>query len=98
VDWRPTDFVETARLLARKNASAQVLAERIGAGGARLLAAIDADATATWMNTLPEVMILRAIWDHRYTTTGTGRLRMKTAEELPAAAARVHSPYDAGRP
>jgi IS5 family transposase len=86
--------VETARLLSRKNASAQVLADQIGADGRAFLAAIDADPVASWMNTLPEVRMLRLVWDQQYTATSTGRLRLKAAEELPPAAERIHSPYD----
>jgi transposase len=86
--------VETARLLSRKNASAQVLADQIGADGAKLLAAIDTDPVAAWMNTLPEVQVLRLVWQQQYTATASGRLRLKTAEELPPSAERIHSPYD----
>jgi transposase len=86
--------VETGRLLSRKNASAQALADQIGADGAKLLSAIDADPVAGWMNTLSEVVTLRLVWDQQYVATSTGRLRLKTAEELPPAAQRVHSPYD----
>lgn len=86
--------VETARLLSRKNASAQILADQIGADGAKLMAAIDADPTAKWMNTLTEVQVLRTVWDQQYTITAAGTLRLKTTEELPAAAERIHSPHD----
>ncbi len=86
--------VETCRLLSRKNASAQVLADQIGADGCKLMTAIDADPTAAWMNSLPEVEVLRLAWEQQYTATVTGRLRLKTAEELGPAAERVHSPYD----
>ena len=86
--------VETARLLSRKNASAQALADQIGADGRKLLEAIDADPVASWMNTLPEVEILRLVWEQQYTTTPSGRPRLKTADELPPAAERVHSPHD----
>jgi IS5 family transposase len=86
--------VETGRLLSRKNASAQVLAEQIGADGLKLLTAIDDDPVASWMNTLPEVQVLRLVWDQQYTVTATGRLRLRTTEELPSAAQRIHSPYD----
>jgi hypothetical protein len=86
--------VETARLLGRTNASAQALAAQIGADGQALLAAVDADPTAAWVNDLPQVKILRILWDQHYTATSTGRLRCKDAAELPAAAQRLHSPYD----
>jgi transposase len=85
--------VETGRLLSRKNASAQVLADQIGADGAKLLAAIDTDPVAGWMNELSEVVTLRLVWQQQYVTS-SGRLRLKTVEELPPAAERVHSPYD----
>jgi len=93
-DQRYGRKVETGRLLGRKNASAQALADQIGADGAKLLAAIDADPVAAWMNTLPEVATLRLVWDQQYVTTSTGQLRLKTTDQLPPAAERVHSPYD----
>jgi hypothetical protein len=86
--------VETCRLLGRKNASAQVLADQIGADGRKLLTAIDADPSAAWMNSLPEVEVLRLVWAQQYTATTSDRLRLKTAEELGPAAERVHSPHD----
>ncbi|HET8681510.1 MAG TPA: IS1182 family transposase [Micromonosporaceae bacterium] len=86
--------VETSRLLRHRNASAQALAEQIGADGRKLLAAIGADPVASWMHTLPEVAVLRLVWDQQYTPDSTGRLRLRTTEELAPAAERVHSPYD----
>ena len=86
--------VETARLLGRKNASAQNLAEQIGADGQRLLDAIDADPAAAWMNDLPQVRMMRLLWTQHYQATTSGRLRCKEATELPVAAERPHSPYD----
>src|SRR6266545_1087584 len=87
--------VETARLLGRKNASAAKLTAQIGADGQRLLDALDADPAAAWMNHLPQVKILRALWNQHYQRTPTGHLRYKDAGELPPAAQRIHSPYDA---
>ncbi|HEY5989248.1 MAG TPA: IS1182 family transposase [Streptosporangiaceae bacterium] len=86
--------VETARLLGRKHASAAKLTEQIGADGQRLLDAVDADPAAVWMNDLPQVKILRVLWDQHYQCTPAGRLRYKDAGELPPAAQRIHSPYD----
>ena len=86
--------VETSRLLGRKNASAQALADQIGADGQALMAAIDADPTATWMNDLPEVTTMRILWDQQFETTGTGCRRLKAAADLPPAGERVHSPHD----
>lgn len=86
--------VETARLLGRKNGSAQGLAEQIGADGQELLDAIDADPTAGWMHQLPQVTALRTVWDQQFQRTGSGRLRLKDAADLPPAAVRIHSPHD----
>lgn len=86
--------VETSRLLRRKNASAQALADQIGADGLKVMTAIDDDRVASWMNTLPEVQVLRLVWDQQYTASTTGRPRLKVVEELPPAGVRVNSPYD----
>jgi transposase len=93
-DQRYGRKVETSRLLGRSNASAQMLAEQIGADGQELLDAIDADPTVDWMNTLPKVTILRTVWDQQYERTRSGRLRLKDVEDLGPAAERVHSPHD----
>jgi transposase len=94
-DQRYGRKVEASRLLGRANASAQALAEQIGADGQELLDAIAADPTAAWMNTLPKVVILRTVWDQQYERTRGGRLRLKEVEDLPPAAERIHSPHDA---
>lgn len=93
-DHRYGRKVETSRLLSRKNASAQALAEQIGADGQELLDAIDADPAATWMNTLPKVAVLRTVWNQQYERTRGGRPRLKDVEDLPPAAERIHSPHD----
>ncbi len=93
-DQRYGRKVETSRLLGRANASAQALAEQIGADGRELLDAIDADPTAGWMNALPKVVILRAVWDQQFDPARSGRLRLKDVEDLPPSAERIHSPYD----
>jgi hypothetical protein len=93
-DTRYGRKVETSRLLGRANASAQVLADRIGADGQEVLDAIDADPAAAWMNTLPTVITLRAVWDQQYERTPSGRLRLKQATDLPPSAQRIHSPHD----
>lgn len=86
--------VETSRLLGRANASAQTLAEQIGADGQEVLDAIDADTTAAWMNTLSKVAVLRTVWDQQYDRTRGGRLRLKEAADLAPSAQRIHSPHD----
>ncbi|MFE7593499.1 transposase, partial [Kitasatospora sp. NPDC057512] len=86
--------VETSRLLRRKNSSATRLAEQIGADGQSLTAAIDTDPDAAWMNGLPQVKILRELWDQHFEATATGRLRYRDTKELPPSAQRVRSPHD----
>jgi hypothetical protein len=79
----------------RQNLSAQALAEQIGADGQELLDAIDADPAAGWMNDLPEVAVLRTVWDQQLERTRSGQLLPKDVEDLPPAAERIHSPHDA---
>jgi transposase len=88
--------VETSRLLGRggKKTTMAVLAGQIGADGQALLAAIDADRTAGWMNDLPRVRIMRMLWDQQFTAGPGGALVLKDAADLPSAAERIHSPYD----
>lgn len=94
-DQRYGRKVETSRLLGRANASAQLLAEQIGADGRELLDTIDADPTVAWMSALPQVVILRTVWDQQFDRTRAGRLRLKDVETLSPAAERIHSPHDA---
>jgi len=64
--------VETARLLGRKHASAQALAGQIGADGQALLAAVDADPAAAWVNDLPQARMVRLLWAQHYQATTPG--------------------------
>jgi transposase len=93
-DQRYGRKVEASRLLGRANASAQSLAEQIGADGQELLDAIDANPTAGWMNTVPKVVILRTVWDQQFAPARGGRPRLKDAPDLPPSAERIHSPQD----
>ena len=93
-DTRYGRKVETSRLLSRANASAQTLAEQIGADGQEVLDTIDADPAAAWMNTLPKVTVLRTVWDQQYDRTRGGRLRLKEVADLAPSAQRIHSPHD----
>lgn len=89
--------VETGRLLGRgsRKMSADKLAAQIGADGAALLERIDADRAAGWINTLPQVRLLRTMWDQQYRPgPGGGALRFKDLRDLPPSAARTASPYD----
>jgi hypothetical protein len=46
------------------------------------------------MDTLPKVIILRAVWDQQYERAGSGRLRLKQVADLAPSAQRIHSPHD----
>jgi len=88
--------VETSRLLGRgpgKTTMAK-LAAIIGADGAGLLARIDNDPAAGWMNDLPQVVHLRLMWDQQYAPGPGGGLRFREPAELPPSACRPQSPYD----
>jgi transposase len=88
--------VETGRLLGRgsRKTSADKLAAQIGADGAALLGRIDADRAAAWINMLPQVQLLRTMWDQQFRAGRDGALRLKDLPDLPPSAARTASPYD----
>jgi hypothetical protein len=88
--------VETGRLLGRGRGKTTVakLAAQIGADGMALLARIDADRTAGWMNELAQVRYLRAFWAMHYRPGPGGTAVLVPTTELPSAAERPQSPYD----
>ena len=71
----------------------QHYAELIGADGAHLLAALDTEATLTWLRDLPAVLTLRQVWEQQYLTREK-RCCLRTAEEVPPTGERMDSPYD----
>ena len=95
-DLRYGRKVETGRLLGRGagRTTAAKLAAQIGADGAALLARIDADPTAGWMNQLPQVAHLRLMWDQQFRPDPSGGLRLRDVADMPPSAARPQSPYD----
>jgi transposase len=70
------------------------LAATIGADGAHLLAALSAPEAPEWLRQIPAVEVLRQVWVQQYIAEH-GKLRWRTAEELPPAGRRIESPYDA---
>ncbi|MEY9932455.1 hypothetical protein ABH926_007106 [Catenulispora sp. GP43] len=90
--------VETSRLIGRgsRKTTMAALAAQIGADGAALLARIDADHTAAWMNTLARVRILRTLWGQQVTAGPDGALVLKDGAGLAPSAERLCSPYDPG--
>lgn len=87
--------VELGRLLGRGSVltSADKLARQIAADGAALLEAIEADPAARWAGDLPQVKVMRAVWDQQIAADGAG-WRLKEPGQLPASAERIRSPYD----
>ncbi len=87
---------ETARLLGRGSSKTSIatLAGQVGADGAALLARIDADRAAGWINLLPSVQVLRVLWEQQFTTSPGGALVLKDAADLAPSAERLHSVHD----
>jgi transposase len=87
--------VETSRLVGRgsKKITAEKLAAQFGADGRTLLAAIDADRAAGWINRLPQVQLLRLVWEQQFEARAEV-LVLKPAADLAPSAERPVSPYD----
>jgi transposase len=69
-------------------------AEQIGADGLQLLNAIYHATAPRWVREMPIIEILRQTWVYQYYTDEQGRLRWRTAQNLPPAGMRMDSPYD----
>jgi transposase len=93
-DWvdRYGPRVDDYRLPEGKQARV-AYAEVIGADGQQLLAAIDAADAPAWLRQVPAVEILRQVWEQNY-RLAAGRLRWRSAEEIPPAREYINSPYD----
>jgi transposase len=75
-------------------AEREALAAAIGQDGGALLTALEgADAPAE-ARTLPEVAVLRQVWEQQYEPEGEG-VRWRPEEALPPASERIVSPHDA---
>lgn len=85
--------VEDSRLPQGKEAR-QAYAQTIGADGFHLLTAIHVEGAPDWLRQVPAVEILRQVWIQQY-VVNEGAIRLRSAEELPPAGARIESPYDA---
>jgi transposase len=95
-DLRYGRKVETGRLIGRGagKTTLEKLAAQIGADGTALLARIDGDRAAGWMNDLPQVRHLRAFWAMQYRPGPGGTVVLVPTGELPPSASRPQSPYD----
>src|SRR5207245_2294000 len=85
---RFTDF-----RLPRRESEREALAQTIGADGAALLAALAAPEAPPSLGALPEVGVLRQVWEQQYTRDGEP-CRWRPEAELPPAPERLVSPHD----
>lgn len=69
------------------------LAERVGADGHALLAALWSPEAPEWLRALPAVETLRQVWVQNFVTLD-GVVRWRQKDNLPPAALRISSPYD----
>jgi transposase len=83
-----------AERLPKGETEREALAQTIGADGFALLEALYAPEAPGWLREIPAVAILRTVWLQQYYREAAG-LRLRRADELPPAAQRIHSPYDA---
>lgn len=71
------------------------LAEEIGTDGVQFLQMIAAPSAPTWLTDVPAVQILRRVWIQQfYAPDESGRVRWRSAEDLPGAMELISSPYD----
>jgi transposase len=90
---RYTHRVESSRL--PKDPHERVTwVQTVGLDGALLLAALYDPTAPPSLRTLPAVALLRQVWVQQF-VSADGVLRLRTSEELPPAAQRIVSPYDA---
>jgi transposase len=94
-DWfaRSGKRFEESRL-PKGEAMRYAYAEQIGTDGLQLLNALYHATAPRWIREMPIVEILRQPWVYQYYTDEQGRLRWRTAQNLPPAGMRMDSPYD----
>jgi transposase len=68
-------------------------AERVGADGRELLAAIYAADDLPWLRTVPAVQVLRQVWLQNY-TWNEGQLTWRANDDVPPAPRFISSPHD----
>jgi transposase len=78
---------------ARSATEREALATAIGQDGVTLLTALEATDAPPEARALPEVTLLRRVWEQQYVREGA-RLRWRPEEALPPAAERIVSPHD----
>jgi len=97
-DWYARYGLRSDQARLPKDASKrEALARQVGADGYQLLDSVLDTASAPYRRALPALEALRQIRVQQYyrcTVPGLEDLRWRTADEQPAAALRITSPYD----
>jgi transposase len=97
--WMPPEWVERYGhrvenyRLPQSGRERQAYAAQVGADGAALLAAVDAEQVLGWLGQVEAVAVLRQVWNQQYEIV-EGQPRWRDVADLPAAAELVASPYD----
>ena len=97
--WMPADWLERYRTrvsdfrLPRGAAERLAYAEQVGRDGVRLLQAIDAPESPTWLQEVPALVALPQIWEQQFHLQD-GPPRWRPDEEIPAATELIQSPHD----
>ncbi|MEV6868763.1 transposase [Streptosporangium subroseum] len=84
--------VENYRL-PQQAAERAAYVQTVGADGAWLLAAVEADRAVEWLAQVEAVQILRVVWQQQFAREADG-LRWREVTELPPSRDRIASPYD----
>jgi hypothetical protein len=78
----------------RKTAGARgALAATFGAGGHRLLQAVEAAPDQAWLREMPAIQTLRQVWSEQYTDPQEP-LRWREVKDPASSAELIASPYD----
>jgi transposase len=80
--------------LPRGQAARLAYATQVGTDGQRLLEAVAAEDAPEPVRALPQLAVLRQVWDQQYLREG-GQVRLRDPKALPASAELIDSPYDA---
>lgn len=98
--WAPTEWyerygrrIEDYRLPKGQEARAAYLAQ-VGADGQRLLTALVAAETPEALGRLPQVALLRQVWQQQWVAGADGALQVRDPKARLAASELVESPYE----
>ena len=96
-EWTPSDWFDRYSraieeyCLPKGVPARQAYAETVGRDGMQLLSAIYDDGPE-WLRQVPSVDVLRQTWVHQY-FVDAGKVRLRSAKDLPPAGERYDSPY-----